>query len=315
MTSRRLIITNGDSAVQNLQAQGIGHQILAWQDVLHDGPVPGGIAPRPLAEARARFIAERGWASFEEAFKGLTERDRRLADLSGFEEVVLWFEHDLYDQLQLIQVLDRLAGTPGSIALTMITAAQYVGQLERDEARDLWESRKFIGGAPRELAGRAWAAFTAEKEDVLPAFAASDTSALPFLGPAFKRLLEERPGLDGLARSERQVLEVLAGGGGPLPAIKLYPRAHHQREEPVWLGDLSFAWYVERLAQGRVPLIGRGDGKPAAPWADGERAFWEQTLRITNAGRDVLAGRANHARLNGIDRWMGGVRLRVVAGA
>ncbi len=312
MTSRRLIVTNGDSAVQNLQAQGIGHQILAWQDVLHDGPVPGGIAPRPLAEARARFIAERGWASFEEAFKGLTERDRRLADLQGLEEIVLWFEHDLYDQLQLIQVLDRLAGTPGNLAITMITAARYVGQLERDEARDLWESRKFVGGAPRDLAARAWAAFTADKAEALPAFTESDTSALPFLGPALKRLLEERPGDDGLALSEREVLEVLSQG--PIPAIKLYPAAHHQREEPVWLGDTPFAWYLERIAQVRVPLISRSDGKPLIPLAEGERPFWEQKLRVTNAGRDVLQGRASHARLNGIDRWMGGVRFRVVAG-
>ena len=30
-------------------------------------------------------------------------------------------------------------------------------------------------------------------------------------------------------------------------------------------------------------------------------------LRLTAAGRRVLAGRADHVALNGIDRWVGGV--------
>jgi hypothetical protein len=30
---------------------------------------------------------------------------------------------------------------------------------------------------------------------------------------------------------------------------------------------------------------------------------------VTAAGREVLAARADHVRLNGIDRWIGGVHL------
>jgi hypothetical protein len=35
----------------------------------------------------------------------------------------------------------------------------------------------------------------------------------------------------------------------------------------------------------------------------------EGGVRLTEAGREVLAGRADHARLSGIDRWIGGVHL------
>ena len=33
------------------------------------------------------------------------------------------------------------------------------------------------------------------------------------------------------------------------------------------------------------------------------------TVAITTAGREVLAGRADHVRLNGVDVWRGGVYL------
>ena len=36
-------------------------------------------------------------------------RDRALARFHDHDEVILWFEHDLYDQLQLIQLLDWFA--------------------------------------------------------------------------------------------------------------------------------------------------------------------------------------------------------------
>ena len=32
-------------------------------------------------------------------------------------------------------------------------------------------------------------------------------------------------------------------------------------------------------------------------------------LRLTEAGREVLAGRRDHVALNGVDRWIGGVHL------
>ncbi len=37
--------------------------------------------------------------------------------------------------------------------------------------------------------------------------------------------------------------------------------------------------------------------------------FADSTFEITDAGRDVLRGEADHIELNGIDCWRGGVHL------
>src|SRR6185312_3873168 len=84
---------------------GLGGAVLPWQDVLHEGPVPD--LPRPqLLRARAAFLSQCGWGSRRAILASLERRDRQLVDaLTGSVQVVLWFEHDLYDQLQLLDAL------------------------------------------------------------------------------------------------------------------------------------------------------------------------------------------------------------------
>src|SRR4029079_14295124 len=69
------------------------------------GPVPA--PPRnELLRTRARFLAECGWGSEAALRSSLERRDRQLLEaLNDGSGVVLWFEHDLYDQLQLIDAL------------------------------------------------------------------------------------------------------------------------------------------------------------------------------------------------------------------
>ena len=103
-----LHVTNGDSAAERIRAAGEAGEILSWRDVLHEGPVPAGLDASALREVRARFLADSEWASFDAVLADLEARDATLASANE-REIVLWFEHDLYDQLQLLQVLDTLA--------------------------------------------------------------------------------------------------------------------------------------------------------------------------------------------------------------
>ena len=68
------------------------------------------------------------------------------------------------------------------------------------------------------------------------------------------------------------------------------------------MGDMPFFDILERLASARVPLV----TVEARPGGAGLR---QARIAITAAGRDVLAQRADHVRLNGIDLWRGGVHL------
>jgi len=115
-----------------------------------------------------------------------------------------------------------------------------------------------------------------------------------------RRLLEELPAIGtGLSRSERQILEVLSEGDrSPEQTFVACARL----EDDIWMGDWSFWTIVKRLAGGAHPLVGADVRERPDHLPDG-------TLTITDAGRQVLAGRADHLALNAPSRWIGGTNL------
>src|SRR3954449_4287978 len=108
-----LHVTNGESAGNTLRQTALGGAVLPWHDTLHEGPVPA-LPRRELLRERARFLAACGWGHRAALLTALERRDRQMLDaLRGGVPVVLWFEHDLYDQLQLLDAL-ALAHTAGA---------------------------------------------------------------------------------------------------------------------------------------------------------------------------------------------------------
>jgi hypothetical protein len=83
--------------------------VLPWRDVLHDGPVRPDADRYAFAEARVAFLADRKWGTPAALRAAFAERDARLEACTTSDLVVLWFEPDLYDQLQLMQVLARFS--------------------------------------------------------------------------------------------------------------------------------------------------------------------------------------------------------------
>jgi DNA-binding transcriptional MerR regulator len=290
-----LHVTNGESAGNTLRMTGLGGAVLSWQDVLHEGPVPA-VSEEELRTVRARFLSECGWGSERSLLESLERRDRLFAQaLAAGRHVVLWFEHDLYDQLQLLQAL-ALAGE----GLELIQADDHLGPLGPDELEALWPGRRPVGAQMLSLAREAWDAFRAPEPTALAALLGRDTSALPFLGPALRRLLEELPDAEsGLSRTERQLLEPLLEG--PRRPFELFV-ASQAREEAAFAGD---AWIWKRLAE-LPPLV--GELPPPPPLGD-PRAFTSAPVVLSELGRQVLAGEADRVEVAGIDRWLGGTHL------
>jgi hypothetical protein len=313
-----LHVTNGDSAAETLRETGLEGAVLPWRDVLHEGPLPACPSDR-LRRLRARFLADCGWGSERALLAELERRDRLFLEaLAAGRRVVLWFEHDLYDQLQLLQILALVDEVEVRPWLELVNVGAYegrpdfhgLGELSAPEMASLWPGRRQVEEDVRALARRAWDAVRAPDPTGLERFLGDDTAALPFLGSALRRLLEELPETtSGLARGERQLLEALAAG--PRRPHELF-LASQAREEAPFEGD---AWVWRRLhglGTGECPLIAPVDGgaAPVPPPRGDAGAFAAATLALTDAGRAVLAGEADRVELLGTDRWLGGTHLR-----
>ncbi len=295
-----LHITNGDSV--QIRDTGLEGDVLAWKDSLHEGPVPAGLTLDELRPLRAHYLASLDHRAESEILADLEHRDHILAGFRERREVVLWFEHDLYDQLQLLQILDWFSREPlGATRLSLICTDTYLGALLPEQLLPLYPARREVTPAQLDLASGAWSAFCAPEPSGLVQFALEVNRELPYLAGALRRHLEEFPAAEnGLSRTERQILEALESE--PLSLAELF-HACQEREERIFMGDLIFFACVRKLASAKIPLVRlvgvQREGDP----------FAESQAEITPHGSSVLHGEEDHIRLNGIDRWLGGVHL------
>ena len=310
-----LHITNGDVALAAMRAGGIGGEIVAWRDVLHDGPVPAGLTLDELSRVRARWLAEENFGDLLRIQQGFDERDSMLRRYSDFDEVVLWFEWDLYDQLQLIQILDFLADDTAddraetSTKLSLVSFEGYLGSLSPDRFADLHEKRREISDEILQTGRAAWAAFRSPDPRQVEKFASRGSPSLEFLELSLWRHLEEFPSsLNGLSRSESQILEAVSQG--PLTFHELF-RQVANREERIFCGDATMARYIERMSLTTSPLIVYTSGEriDAPRTEEDSRAFRNAEMCLTGTGREVLRCQSDWISLGGSDRWLGGAHL------
>jgi hypothetical protein len=279
--------------------------------VLHEGPVPAGLDRAALRRARAEYLESAGLADRRRAEEAMAMRDAALAAAGT---IVLWFEHDLYDQLQLIEILALLGERPSPTGVSMICVGTFpgrphfagLGELTPAEVATLWPSRTPVAAEQVDLGRRAWAAFRSDDPTSIERLLADGTDALPYLEAALGRLLEQYPWTgDGLSRTERALLRALAARG-EATAAALFAAAADEEQAP-FLGD-TIAWaMLAELTRGPVPLVVRADDGPHDP---ADPAFADVPFALTADGGRVLAGAADRVELRGIDRWIGGVHLR-----
>ncbi len=307
----RLNITNGDSAAGTLTEAGVEGKIISWRDVLHEGPVDSSLSLEELSKQRARFISDRKWDNFAHVSGDFAERDRMIQRLDYFDEIVLWFEDDLYDQLQLIQLLDFLSrGAARKKTVSLIQVDGYIPPLSAPQLKALDEKRSRVTPEQFDVAQRAWKAFGSDDPSAISRFLDEKTSALPYLAAALARHLEEFPAVDnGLSRSEREAL-IAIDQGHATPVAAFLEVA--KKQESVFLGDIVFYSYLERLSGNKkTALVTWKDGSAVvAPTSKTSRDFVNGALKLTTLGYKVLGGDIDWQNVNNQTRWLGGVEIR-----
>ena len=248
-----LHVTNGESAASTLRQTSIEGVVVSWDDALHVGPLA--FEPPESRRVRSQFLADQGWGEAAAIESELARRDELL---ERAERVVLWFEPDLFDQLQLLQVL---AQVPEGAAVELLQTGDYLGGMEEAALEALWPDRIPLDDETVAAGREAWRAVTEGELD-------HDVQELPYLGAALRRFAEEPD------RTKRQLLVALEDG--PRTAVRLF-FANQEQEEAIFLGDtwaylfLYELWEEEKLAPA-------GGGPMPLPPPRGDAATFASTM-------------------------------------
>lgn len=301
----------GSDILERLTESGLPGAAAEWADPLCEGPLAPWADESTRRAHRSPWIAAQYGLPLEVVLAGLEAADARLASAATEDEVVLWFEHDLYDQAILIYLLTRLEQlAPDRTSLICIgshpevTTFQGLGQLSAWQLAQLFPGRVRVTRAQFDVARRGWLALSGSAPEAVQTLVAEGTPELPFLAPALKRHLAECPSVkNGLGLTENLVLQgIMAGGDRPKDIFEVVQRF----EDAPWLGDAMLFARVRLLTQGPTPLLTpSGAGVPAAS----DPGFLATRFDLTLEGHLVVAGKADWYQLCSPSQWCGGMLL------
>ena len=296
MAIKTLHIVDGESAGGSLRQAGFGTKanILRWRDALYTGPVPRDMTLRQLSRLRSRFWTGKSATDFD-------TRDAALAHHVDYGEIVLWFGATSLCQLSLAQLLAWFdEHSRDNTRLRLVSA--YGGWLRSEQLVHAYDARQPVTPTQRRLGRRVWLAFCSPSPRALSRLLTNDLRALPEMRDTITSMLQEYPERhSGLSRLERRLLRTVESLGIATPAIVVGTTLHTDLVGDVLLFDMLRAFITAPHPLLRFAESFNGRFR--------SYRFNGSKIGITDTGRRVLAGKADHVTLNGINRWIGGVHL------
>ena len=220
--AKTLHIRCGSDLMQPLKQAGFAGDFLEYSDALCQGPV---LENDAWLAQRAAFLTNAYGGQTGQSAEQIAERLHQAEEglrsaAHRYERVVIWVEHDSYDQLILARCLAQFAAAaPPRLDLISIDrfpgGARFIGlgQLPFEALHLLWDGRTPVSSQQLAAGASIWAKLRGEDPTPLAEAARNGIPELPQMAEAVGRHCRELPWLeDGLSLTERLILQVLAEG-------------------------------------------------------------------------------------------------------
>lgn len=311
-----LHILNGETTETLLAQTAIPGERFSFRDALITGPTPS-IEGEEWRGVRAKHLAHAYDVELEKCKRDLERQEAVFADLADHDEVTLWFESDLFCQVNLLYVLDSCARQDLSATkLSLICIGDFpgrtnfrgLGELNPEDLASLFVNRSLVSATQLALAQRAWKAYRSPDPRALEQFLQTDISELPFLKSALHLHLARFPSVrNGLNRIETKGLQLINNGGTRFGDLFM---RFSESEAGYGLGDAQFWNALQLLTKVVQPLLLSSNGVSDSAKKFSSALTSLYAFSLTEMGRAVLNGTADAVNLNGIDDWLGGVHLQ-----
>lgn len=275
-----LHIVNGDATAHLMEQSGIDGDVAVWREMLCEGPTTHPVGGDDFWDIRSKhFASEYDITNYEQDVRPQFDL---IAKHTQYDETILWFEYDLFCQVNMIALLHYLKQTklPGQKISLVCVGKQRgsdkmlgLGEIDPIEYKGLMFVRTNIDDASLNYTASAWEAYCANDiTKLLPFIYQASNPNFEYLADALSAHLRRFPSTtNGLNDIEQTILKLV--NDQKLTEGKLVRELLIQQQ---WygFGDMQ---YFHCLSQMR-DLIEK----------DGE------ILILTELGKQVLAASAEH---------------------
>ncbi len=322
---KTLHIRCGNDIKEAIGKCGFTGDFLEISNPFPQGPVPHFEPLDQFVSIRTDFITNNYGNDvpkqhIENTFEEISKTEQTLRSLNThYERVVLWYEHDPFDQLSKAYVLAHLSEL--DLKNTVVECIQInnfpgvkrfigIGQLSRtpEIMLMLWFQRQTVTQTMIAFGARCWQAFISDAPQTLWQLTQEKGAALPLMQHSMLRTLKELPWMqNGLSLTEQLALDILKQEG-PMRPGPIFNLLLTESEPLHFLGDIMLLSILRELWQAPNAAI-----KVIKEYSD-EHPMRAYRLAITDIGTSLLDGDIDWIDTNqetpGFVKYVGGVQVR-----
>lgn len=254
--NKLLHVLNGDSTASIFDASEIKDPYVVWREFLCEGPVHKDVGSDAFWKQRYYFFEKEVDCTRLKYFDKTIREIIQLEDLSNTSEVVMWFDADLFCQINLLALCSFLLKSfrkDVSYYLICIGDFNSGGQLKSfsdyapDEMVQLMDIKLKITKNDLIYADECWTVYAENKIQKLKTFNFNKNPKFPFLQRAINQHLLRFSNEKGLGQIDRKILELIHHSPKTKNEI-IRKLLIWQHERTVYgFGDQQFLIYLNRL--------------------------------------------------------------------
>ena len=254
--SKKVHILNGDSTVLSMNESDISGDIIVWREMLCEGQLNKHIGNDNFWNLRYSFFENELQVSKLDYYDKVIKELTKVEDLSNYNEVILWFEYDLFCQVNLMGLCTYLLKHyRESISYYLVCVGKEknsenlltLSDYSPKEYERLYEERIKLTQHDLAFAKECWEQYVTNDIEELKRFNFKKNGKFEYLQLAINQHLNRFSDSTRLNQIDQKILETIHAN--------MYTEREIVRELLIWqrketvygFGDLQYFKYLEKL--------------------------------------------------------------------
>ncbi|AZQ58072.1 DUF1835 domain-containing protein [Maribacter sp. MJ134] len=288
-----LHITNGDSFTERLKSLDLKGDIITWREMLCEGKTLTTVGSESFWKTRYEFLHKNYKVSKSWFIEKTLKEYRSLCNHKQQDHIVLWFEYDLFCQINMLAVISWLLANRKYAQISLVCSGKEdetdklysLNELSDEQVRRLYEKRTVLSQDDIEYADYVWQLYCSNNPIRLENLTDFENYNFNYLGDAIKSHLKRFPSIgNGLNHMENNILELAVHERPKNKAGLLKTVLENQGN--LGFGDSQYERAISRLR----PLFNTFN-----------------PVRLSKKGKEILEGKTNYySVIQDNDVYLGG---------
>jgi hypothetical protein len=254
--NKTLHILNGDSTATIFSKSTIQGDVIIWREMLCEGSLHKDVGGDEFWKKRYAFFEEEMGITRLEYYDKTIKELIKIDEVSSYNEVVLWFEYDLFCQVNLMALcVYLLKHYRKDINYYLVCTGhekgkQYLQTLSDyspNEYQILYKNKIKLTRNSLLFSEQCWHVYVENNLEELKRFDFNKQDKFKYFQKAINQHLQRFSSQNGLNQIENKILEIINSGVSDKNSIVKELLFWQQKETVYGFGDLQYFLYLKKL--------------------------------------------------------------------